>query len=112
VKVGAHTAIAACSGIAGSTTVGANCLIGGGVLIAGHIEITDGVTLLAGSGTPSSLTEPGVYASGVPTMPYSMWARNSLQFRRLDEMAKRIRKIEKICLADEPEQLGEESGID
>ncbi|WP_051534472.1 UDP-3-O-(3-hydroxymyristoyl)glucosamine N-acyltransferase [Deefgea rivuli] len=112
VKIGKHTAIAACSGIAGSTTVGSQCLIGGGVLIAGHIEIADGITLLSGGGTPASLTEPGVYASGVPTMPYALWARNSLQYKRLDEMAKRIRKIEKICLANDAKQLGEENGTD
>jgi len=112
VKVGAHTAIAACSGIAGSTTVGANCLIGGGVLIAGHIEIASGVTLLSGSGTPASLTEPGVYASGVPTMPYAVWARSGLQYRRLDEMAKRIKKLEKSCRINDLQQSGEENATD
>ncbi len=104
VKIGAHTAIAACTGIAGSTTIGANCLIGGGVLIAGHIDIADRITLLAGNGVPSSLTEAGVYASGVPVMPYASWARNVLQFRRLDEMTKRVKKIEKQCLAKDSEQ--------
>lgn len=110
VKIGAHTAMAACSGVAGSTAIGDNCLIGGGVLIAGHIEITKGVTLLSGGGTPASLLEPGVYASGVPTMPYSVWARSALQYRRLDEMAKRIKKLEKSCLNNDVQQLGEENG--
>ncbi|MCB5194836.1 UDP-3-O-(3-hydroxymyristoyl)glucosamine N-acyltransferase [Deefgea salmonis] len=104
VTIGAHTAIAACTGIAGSTNIGANCLIGGGVLIAGHINIADRITLLAGNGVPSSLTEAGVYASGVPVMPYASWARNVLQFRRLDEMTKRVKKIEKQCLVNESEQ--------
>jgi UDP-3-O-[3-hydroxymyristoyl] glucosamine N-acyltransferase len=112
VKIGAHTAMAGCAGVAGSTTIGANCLIGGGVLIAGHIEIANGITLLSGSGTPNSLTEPGVYASGVPTMPYSTWARNSMHYRRLDEMAKRIRKIEKNSVLSGMKQQGEENGTD
>lgn len=112
VKIGAHTAIAACSGIAGSTTIGANCLIGGGSLISGHIQITNGVTLISGSGTPSSLTEPGVYACGVPTMPYSVWARSGLQYRRLDEIAKRLKKLEKSCQNKELQQSGEENAAD
>ena len=110
VKIGAHTAIAGCSGVAGSATVGSNCLIGGGVLIAGHIDIANGVTLLSGGGTPASIEEPGVYASGVPTMPYSMWARNSLQYRRLDEIAKRLKKLEKSCQNNGLQQSGEENG--
>jgi UDP-3-O-[3-hydroxymyristoyl] glucosamine N-acyltransferase len=112
VKIGAHTAIAACSGVAGSTSIGSNCLIGGGVLIAGHIDIASGVTLLSGSGTPTSLNEPGVYASGVPTMPYSVWARSALQYRRLDDIAKRIKKLEKNCFNRNLKQSGEENGTD
>ncbi len=108
VKIGKHTAIAASSGVAGSATIGANCLIGGGVLIAGHIEIADKIKLLAGNGVPSSLTEPGVYTSGVPAMPYTLWARNVLQFRSLDEIAKRLKKVEKMCLINNSVQLGDE----
>ncbi len=112
VKIGKHTAVAACTGIAGSTTVGNQCLIGGGAHIAGHVEIADGITLLSGNGTSTSLTEPGVYASGLPSMPYTNWARSSLQYKRLDEMAKRIKKIEKICLANNEKQLGEKNATD
>lgn len=95
VKVGENTAIAACTGIAGSTVVGRNCLIGGGVLIAGHIQIADRITILAGSGVPNHLDEAGVYASGVPVVPHSKWLRNMVQFRKLDELAKKIKVIEK-----------------
>jgi UDP-3-O-[3-hydroxymyristoyl] glucosamine N-acyltransferase len=95
VKIGANTAIAACTGIAGSAKIGRNCLIGGGVLIAGHIEITDQVTILAGSGVPSSLGSSGIYASGVPVVPHQTWLRNMVHFRKLDELAKRIKMLEK-----------------
>ncbi|QLG87883.1 UDP-3-O-(3-hydroxymyristoyl)glucosamine N-acyltransferase [Chitinibacter bivalviorum] len=95
VKIGSNTAIAACTGIAGSTEVGKNCLIGGGVLIAGHIKIADRITILAGSGVPNHLDDSGVYASGVPVVPHSKWLRNMVQFRKLDELAKKIKILEK-----------------
>ncbi|MEP7182688.1 MAG: UDP-3-O-(3-hydroxymyristoyl)glucosamine N-acyltransferase [Betaproteobacteria bacterium] len=95
VRVGRNTAIAACTGVAGSAEIGAQCLIGGGVLIAGHTKMTDRVTLLAGSGVPSDIDESGVYASGTPVVPYHTWLRNMVQFKRLNEMAKSIKQLEK-----------------
>jgi UDP-3-O-[3-hydroxymyristoyl] glucosamine N-acyltransferase len=95
VRIGRNTAIAACTGIAGSAQIGANCLIGGGVLIAGHLKVADGVTLLAGSAVPSTITERGVYASGVPIVPHHNWLKNMVHFRKLDELAKKIRLLEK-----------------
>ncbi|WP_028451196.1 UDP-3-O-(3-hydroxymyristoyl)glucosamine N-acyltransferase [Chitinilyticum aquatile] len=95
VVIGAHTAIAACVGIAGSTEIGANCLIGGGCKISGHLQITDRVTLLGGSGVGSNIKEPGVYASGLPSIPHANWLRNTVHWRNLDDIAKRLKKIEK-----------------
>ena len=47
VEIGAHTVIAAQTGIAGSTSIGAYCMIGGQVGIAGHIKIGDRVKIAA-----------------------------------------------------------------
>ena len=41
VRIGAHTAIAGCVGIAGSTTIGKYCQIGGSAGILGHLKIAD-----------------------------------------------------------------------
>ncbi|WP_348945154.1 UDP-3-O-(3-hydroxymyristoyl)glucosamine N-acyltransferase [Chitinibacter sp. FCG-7] len=103
VKVGRHTAIAACTGIAGSAAIGENCLIGGGVLIGGHLSITDRVTLLAASAVPSSIEESGVYASGVPIVPHNTWLKNMVHLRKLDQLAKRIKYLEK-CIEQQIEQ--------
>jgi len=43
VVIGAHSAIAACTGISGSTTLGQRCMIGGMVGFAGHLTIADDV---------------------------------------------------------------------
>ena len=47
--IGAHTAIAACTGIAGSTRIGKRCMIGGGTGIGGQLRIGDDI-VIAGFG--------------------------------------------------------------
>ena len=90
--IGAHTVIAGCTGISGSVTIGRDCLIGGGVGLVGHISICDRVTISGFSLITKSITEPGTYTSGLPFMPHSEWLRNAVHLRRLDEMAKQLRK--------------------
>ena len=90
--IGAHTVIAGCTGISGSVTVGRNCMIGGGVGLVGHISICDNVTISGFSLITKSITEPGTYTSGLPFMPHADWLRNAVHLRRLDLMAKQLRK--------------------
>jgi len=95
VHIGAHTAIAGCTGIAGSAKIGAHCAIGGGVGIAGHLEICDGVQLTGMSFVTKSVREPGVYSSGMPLETNEAWQKNIARYRHLDEMARRLRALEK-----------------
>jgi len=96
VHIGENTAIAACTGIAGSARIGRNCAIAGGVGILGHLEITDGVTVTAMSLVTRSITRPGVYSSGTPLEENRRWHRNYARFKQLDDMARRIRELEKL----------------
>ena len=95
VKIGAHTAIAASSAIAGSTTIGKHCRIAGMVGIVGHVEITDNVTITGKSMVSSSIKKAGVYSSGTPLELNQQWRKNTVRFKHLDEMAKRLNKLEK-----------------
>lgn len=95
VRIGAHTAIAACAGIAGSAQVGAYCQIGGAAMILGHIRIAERVTVSAGSFIAKSIAEPGVYTSTTLQMPHADWLKNAAQIRHLAEMRDRIRALEK-----------------
>lgn len=95
VRIGADTAIAGCVGIAGSTTIGRRCAIGGGVGIVGHLQIADGVTITAMSLVTGSVKEPGLYSSGTPLEPNERWHRNCVRFKQLDDMARRLRHLEK-----------------
>ena len=96
VVIGDRTAIAGCTGISGSARIGQNCTIGGGCGIAGHLEITDDVHLAAMALVTGSIRKPGQYSSGtVGFMPVRTWRKSTVHFRRLDDMAKRLRELEK-----------------
>ncbi|MBT8141437.1 MAG: UDP-3-O-(3-hydroxymyristoyl)glucosamine N-acyltransferase [Gammaproteobacteria bacterium] len=97
VRIGEHTVIAACTGISGSTTIGKRCMIGGRAGFVGHIEICDDVIINSSTVITSSITEKGVYsgAGGFTFAGAKEWMRNVAQFKRLNELAKRIKKLEK-----------------
>jgi UDP-3-O-[3-hydroxymyristoyl] glucosamine N-acyltransferase len=90
-RIGAHTVIAGCAGIAGSATIGRHCLIGGGAGIVGHVDIGDGVTVSGMTLVTKSIAEPGVYTSGGPFMPHAEWLRNAAHLRHLDRIAREAR---------------------
>lgn len=94
VHVGAHTAMAACVGVAGSAKIGAHCAIGGGAGILGHLELADGVQVTAMSLVTHSLREPGVYSSGTPIQANAVWQKNAVRAKQLDQMARRLRELE------------------
>ncbi|MEW6648336.1 MAG: UDP-3-O-(3-hydroxymyristoyl)glucosamine N-acyltransferase [Pseudomonadota bacterium] len=98
VRVGAHTVMAACVGVAGSTVIGKNCTFAGGVGVVGHLEIADGVTVTGMSMVTKSLKEPGVYSSGTPLESSELWHKNAVRFRQLDDMARRLKQLEKELL--------------
>ncbi len=95
VRIGDHSALAGCVGIAGSAEIGSHCAFGGGAGILGHLEIADGVTVTAMSLVTNSIKEPGVYSAGTPLEPKVRWQKNYVRFKQLDEMARRIKVLEK-----------------
>lgn len=95
VVVGKHTAMSGFSGISGSTTVGENCIIGGGVGIRDNIVVVDNVTITGRTFVSSSLTEAGSYSSSVLVDTTKNWRKNVMRFKQLDDMARRLKKLEK-----------------
>lgn len=94
VRVGAHTAIAACVGIAGSAKIGRNCALGGASMIYGHITLADNVNVSAGTLIMKSLDKPGTYTGVYPFSSHQRWLRNAVHLRQLDDLAKRVRELE------------------
>ena len=95
VRIGAHTAMAGCVGIAGSSHVGRRCTVGGGAVILGHLEIVDDVHVGAGSIVTRSIRQPGQYAGLYPLQEKSAWARNAVLLRNLEDLAKRVSELER-----------------
>ncbi|WP_404471660.1 UDP-3-O-(3-hydroxymyristoyl)glucosamine N-acyltransferase [Vreelandella venusta] len=95
VTIGDHSALAGCVGIAGSTKVGKHCMLGGGVGLSGHLTICDGVQVTGMSLVTNSIHEPGVYSSGTGAMSNAQWRKNAVRFKQLDDIAKRLSRVEK-----------------
>lgn len=95
VEIGAHTAIAACTGIAGSAKIGRHCTIGGAAMIFGHIEIADGTRISTNTLITKSLPRAGTYTSALPFSEHETWQRNAVHMRNLDKLAGRVKALEK-----------------
>ena len=94
VQIGENSAIAACVGIAGSTVIGKRCTLGGQAGITGHLLIVDDVHVTAGSLVTSSINQAGIYSASLKAEPAQKWRRNAARLHHLDEMAKRLDKLE------------------
>lgn len=95
VRIGAHTAIAACVGIAGSAIIGQHCKIGGAAVILGHLEVADNVMVTAMSLVTKDIKRSGVYSSGTPLMENSQWHKANVRYKSLDSIAKNVSKLNK-----------------
>ncbi|OIP07397.1 MAG: UDP-3-O-(3-hydroxymyristoyl)glucosamine N-acyltransferase [Betaproteobacteria bacterium CG2_30_68_42] len=95
VHIGDRTAIAGCVGIAGSARIGRRCMIGGAAMILGHLSIADDVIISAGTLIGKSVGAPGEYTGSVPFLEHTRWRRSFSRLRSLDEMADRIRALER-----------------
>jgi UDP-3-O-[3-hydroxymyristoyl] glucosamine N-acyltransferase len=95
VEIGAHTVIAAQTGISGSVKIGSHCLIAGQVGFVGHIQIADRVTIGAQSGVAASIKEPGSVVLGSPAMDASLYKRILVWLRRLPDLGNKLNKLEK-----------------
>lgn len=94
VEIGAHTVIAAQTGVAGSTKIGKNCLIGGQVGIAGHLIIEDNVKIQAQSGIGKNI-KTGESIQGSPALGYSDYNKSYVHFKNLPKIVDTVYKLEK-----------------
>jgi UDP-3-O-[3-hydroxymyristoyl] glucosamine N-acyltransferase len=95
VRVGAHSALAACVGVSGSTSIGRRCMIGGQVGIGGHLTIADDVMITGCTMVSHSIARPGVYSGGIPLEEAHVWRRLVARFKRLDSLTTRLKALER-----------------
>jgi UDP-3-O-[3-hydroxymyristoyl] glucosamine N-acyltransferase len=98
VRVGAHSALAACVGISGSTTIGRRCMFGGQVGVGGHLTISDDVIITGCTMVSHSILRPGVYSGGIPLEEAHVWRRLVARFKRIDSLATRLKALERHTL--------------
>jgi UDP-3-O-[3-hydroxymyristoyl] glucosamine N-acyltransferase len=96
VEVGNNTVIAAQAGVSGSTKIGNNVMIGGQAGIVGHITIADGSKINAQSGVSKSIKTPNASVTGSPAFEYTSALRSQAVSRKLPELEKRIKELEKL----------------
>ncbi len=95
VEVGPDAVMAAQVGVAGSTKIGARVQLGGQVGVAGHLQIADETRAQAQSGIASNIKETGTALFGSPAFGYSDFQRSHVIFRKLPDLEKRVRELEK-----------------
>ncbi len=88
------TLICSQTGLAGSSVIGKRVVLAGQVGIAGHLKVGDDVVVTAKSATSHDV-ENGKVISGIPAFDNRDWLRSTATFRRLSDMAKIIRSLEK-----------------
>jgi UDP-3-O-[3-hydroxymyristoyl] glucosamine N-acyltransferase len=94
VKIGAHSAIAACVGIAGSTKIGKYCTLAGGAGLTGHIDICDHTVIGGATNIGKSITKPDLYFGVYPATTYKDWAKSAVGLKNITTMQQRIRDLE------------------
>lgn len=95
VQIGDHTIIAGCTGIAGSTVIGKHCMVGGATCFNGHINVCDHAIFTGMSTVTKSVTEPGIYSSGiVGVLPNLEFRKSNARFYRLENLFQRVKNCE------------------
>jgi UDP-3-O-[3-hydroxymyristoyl] glucosamine N-acyltransferase len=91
--VGEDALICAQTGLAGSSVIGDRVILAGQVGIAGHLKVGNDAVLTAKSATSHDV-QPGATVSGIPAFDNREWLRSTAAFRRLGEMAKKLRELQ------------------
>ena len=94
VRIGKHTAMAGCVGVAGSATIGAHCTVGGGAIVLGHLTLADRVNISAATVVTKSISQPGHYTGMFPIDDNATWERNAATVKQLHRMRERIKVLE------------------
>jgi len=92
--VGEDTLLCAQVGLAGSSHIGSRVILAGQAGVAGHLTIGDDVVLTAKSATSHDIPA-GKVISGIPAFDNRDWLRSTAAFRRLGDMARTVRDLEK-----------------
>ncbi|MEM8809172.1 MAG: UDP-3-O-(3-hydroxymyristoyl)glucosamine N-acyltransferase [Cyanobacteria bacterium P01_G01_bin.38] len=92
--IGQSTAISAQVGFAGRVHVGNGVMMGGQVGISNDVTVGDGAIAAARSGVIGDVA-PKEIVSGYPAIPNRLWLRASAIYKKLPDLYKTVRKLQK-----------------
>jgi UDP-3-O-[3-hydroxymyristoyl] glucosamine N-acyltransferase len=95
VRIGKHSALAGCVGVAGSATIGAHCTLAGGVGVVGHLTIADHVHVTGMSMVTRSIHKAGTYSGSFPIDDNASWEKNAATLKHLYALRERVKGLEK-----------------
>ena len=92
--VGEDSLLCAQVGLAGSSHIGNRVILAGQAGVAGHLTIGDDVVLTAKSATSHDIPA-GKIISGIPAFDNRDWLRSTAAFRRLGDIQRTVRDLER-----------------
>jgi len=94
-KIGAHTVIAALTGISGSCVFGKNVVVGGQAGFGEHCRLEDGAVVGGQSGVlGGKIVRSGQMVWGTPARSMDKFKEQFVWYTRLPELAARIKELE------------------
>ena len=94
VKIGKNCAFAAQVGIAGGAIVGDGVILAGQVGVNNRVKVGNNVIASSKCGIHCDIND-GEIISGFPAMQNKSWLRSSSVFKKLPELAKKLRQLDK-----------------
>ncbi|MGB8524421.1 MAG: UDP-3-O-(3-hydroxymyristoyl)glucosamine N-acyltransferase [Candidatus Acidiferrales bacterium] len=95
VSIGAHSIVAAQTGISGSSSLGEGVILAGQVGIADHCKLEEGTVVGAQAGVPTGKTiRRGQTVWGTPARPLDRYKKQYAALARVPELIERVEKLE------------------
>ena len=98
--VGEDSLLCAQVGLAGSSHIGNRVILAGQAGVAGHLTIGDDVVVTAKSATSHDIPA-GKIISGIPAFDNKDWLRSTAAFRRLGEIQRTVRELQRKLTTDD-----------
>jgi len=94
VKIGRNCAFAAQVGIAGGAIIGDGVILAGQVGVNNRVKVGNNVIASSKCGIHADVND-GEVISGFPAIPNKLWLRSSSIFKKLPDLAKKLRQLDK-----------------
>lgn len=111
VQVGPASILCGQAGIAGSARLGAGVVLAGQVGVANHLELGEGTQVAAKSAVLAD-APAGSRLAGIPAVELGSWRRRTVLLGKLEEMARRLRALERRVAAAAEEESGERVDVE